>query len=228
MTKAAPDFDALRDQMVQQQLVRRNIKDPSVLEAMRSVPRHLFVPEEVRHMAYWDGPLSIGQGQTISQPYIVAFMTQLLRLGGEEKVLEIGCGSGYQAAILSCLAKRVITIERHESLAKEAQERLQTLGYTNVTVVVGDGTLGLPSEAPFDAIIITASAPALPTPLKDQLAPGGRMVAPVGSAGNQVLEILERRTDDWVLEHSIPVMFVPLIGAYGWEEGAWSRDSWWV
>ena len=228
MTKAPPDFDALREQMVRQQLARRNIKDPSVLDAMQRVPRHLFIPEEARHMAYWDGPLSIGQGQTISQPYIVAFMTQLLRLQGGEKVLEVGCGSGYQAAVLSCLAKQVITIERHESLAKEAEERLQKLGYTNVTVVVGDGTLGMPSEAPFDAIIITASAPELPPPLKDQLAIGGRMVAPVGSAGNQVLEILERRTDDWYLEHSIPVMFVPLIGAYGWEERAWSRDSWWL
>lgn len=228
MAKAAPDFDALREQMVQQQLVRRNIKDASVLEAMRRVPRHLFIAEESRHLAYWDGPLSIGQGQTISQPYIVAFMTELLHLGGEEKVLEIGCGSGYQAAILSCLARQVITIERHEALAKEAEERLRELGYTNVTVMVGDGTLGVPSEAPFDAILITASAPALPPPLKEQLATGGRMVGPVGSAGNQVLEVLERRTDGWFLEHSIPVMFVPLVGFHGWEEGAWSRDYWWV
>lgn len=227
MPKAAPDFDALREQMVRQQLVSRNIKDASVLEAMRRVPRHLFVAEESRHMAYWDGPLSIGHGQTISQPYIVALMTQLLHLSGQEKVLEIGCGSGYQAAILSCLARQVITVERHESLAKQAQERLCTLGYTNVTVVVGDGTLGVPGEAPFGAILITASAPALPPPLKEQLALGGYMVGPVGSAGNQVLEVLERRPDGWHLEHSIPVMFVPLIGAYGWEEGAWSRDHWW-
>jgi protein-L-isoaspartate(D-aspartate) O-methyltransferase len=228
MPKAAPDFDALREQMVQQQLMRRNIKDAAVLEAMRRVPRHLFVSEESRYMAYWDGPLSIGQGQTISQPYIVAFMTQLLRLRGGEKVLEIGCGSGYQAAVLSCLADQVITVERHESLAKEARERLHRLGYTNVTVVIGDGTLGVPGEAPFDAILITASAPALPPPLKDQLAPGGRLIGPVGSAGTQVLEVLERCGDGWRLEHSIPVMFVPLIGVHGWEEGAWSRDHWWV
>jgi protein-L-isoaspartate(D-aspartate) O-methyltransferase len=228
MPKAPPDFDALREQMVQQQLMRRNIKDGAVLDAMRRVPRHLFVDEGSRHMAYWDGPLSIGEGQTISQPYIVAFMTQLLRLQGHEKVLEVGCGSGYQAAVLSCLAHRVITIERHELLAKEARERLHRLGYANVTVVVGDGTLGVPPEAPFDAILITASAPALPPPLKDQLALGGRMVGPVGSVGTQVLEVLERWADGWRHQHSIPVMFVPLIGAHGWEEGAWSRDSWWV
>jgi protein-L-isoaspartate(D-aspartate) O-methyltransferase len=228
MAQAAPDFDALREQMVQQQLVRRNIKDRAVLAAMRSVPRHLFVAEESRHMAYWDGPLSIGHGQTISQPYIVAFMTQLLRLQGGEKVLEIGCGSGYQAAILSCLVHHVFTVERHAALAEVAQERLESLGYTNITIVVGDGTLGLPDEAPFDAILITASAPAFPPPLKEQLAVGGRMVAPVGSSGNQILEILERRADDWHLDHSIPVMFVPLLGEHGWEEGAWFRDYWWA
>jgi protein-L-isoaspartate(D-aspartate) O-methyltransferase len=179
-------------------------------------------------MAYWDGPLSIGQGQTISQPYIVAFMTQLLRLQGGEKVLEIGCGSGYQAAILSCLVHHVFTVERHATLAEVAQERLESLGYTNVTIIVGDGTLGLPDEAPFDAILITASAPAFPPPLKEQLAVGGRMVAPVGSAGNQILEILERHAEGWHLDHSIPVMFVPLLGEHGWEESAWSRDYWWA
>lgn len=220
------DPEARREQMVREQLARRNLTDQRVLDAMGLVPRHLFVPEDMRHMAYWDGPLSIGQGQTISQPYIVALMTQMLRLQGSEKVLEVGCGSGYQAAVLSCLVEQVITIERHAALAARASELLSELGYSNVTVLVGDGTQGVPGEAPFDAIIVTAAAPSVPLPLKEQLAEGGRIVAPVGSLGNQVLETWERRGKEWHTERSTPVMFVPLIGEHGWGDDDWSRRRW--
>ena len=228
MLKTRPDFAALREQMVQEQLVRRDINDPRVLDAMRTVPRHLFVPQESQHMAYWDGPLSIGEGQTISQPYIVALMTQLLHLRGDERVLEVGCGSGYQAAVLACLAEWVITIERHRLLAARAEQSLNALDYTNVSVLVGDGSLGVPAKAPFDAIIITAAAPAVPPALKEQLAAGGRIVAPVGSLGSQVLEVTKKIEDGWHTEHSIPVMFVPLIGKHGWGEGERYRDRWWT
>lgn len=220
------DPEARREQMVREQLARRNLTDQRVLDAMGLVPRHLFVPEDMRHMAYWDGPLSIGQGQTISQPYIVALMTQMLRLQGSEKVLEVGCGSGYQAAVLSCLVEQVITIERHAALAARASELLCELGHSNVTVLVGDGTQGAPGEAPFDAIIVTAAAPSVPSPLKDQLAEGGRIVAPVGSLGNQVLETWERRGKEWHTERSTPVMFVPLIGEHGWGDDDWARRRW--
>lgn len=226
MSTVSPDFDALREQMVQDQLIARDITDRAVLEAMRSVPRHLFVPQEAQKMAYWDGPLAIGEGQTISQPYIVALMTQLLRLRGDEKVLEIGCGSGYQAAILACLAEQVITIERHASLASLASQRLKGLGYSNVSVRVGDGTLGVPEEAPFGALIITAAAPSIPPVLKEQVSDGGRIVVPVGSLGSQVLEVLECRGTDWHRDRSIPVMFVPLIGKHGWSEGDRYRGFW--
>ena len=226
MSQATPDFDALREQMVQEQLVRRNITDQRVLDAMQQVPRHLFVSEDVQQMAYWDGPLAIGQGQTISQPYIVALMTQLLRLQGDEKVLAIGCGSGYQAAVLACLVDQVITIERHEELASRAGWHLKYLGYNNVSVRVGDGSLGAPAEAPFDAIIITAAAPAIPPTLKEQVAEGGRIVAPVGSLGSQVLEVMELRETGWNTERSIPVMFVPLVGKHGWGEGERSYGRW--
>ncbi len=220
------DFEDAREQMVKDQLVRRGITNRRVLDAMRQVPRHLFVPERWRDLAYRDGPLSIGEGQTISQPYIVALMTQLLRLRGEERVLEVGCGSGYQAAVLATLAERVMTIERHAALAAAADRLLKELGYDNVTVLVGDGTLGAPAEAPFDAIIVTAAAPAIPPPLKEQLADGGRIVAPVGNLGNQVLEVLELKGSSWRSNQSIPVMFVPLIGAHGWGEEEQYRVHW--
>ena len=223
---AEQDFDSLREQMISEQLTRRDITDERVLEAMRCVPRHFFVSDDIQGMAYWDGPLSIGEGQTISQPYIVALMTQLLSLQGDEKVLEIGCGSGYQAAVLACLVDRVITIERHGSLASRASRRLKELGYDNVKVIVGDGTLGVPEEAPFDAIIITAATPKIPNSLQDQLILGGRIVAPVGSLGSQVLEVWQHREDGWSVEHSIPVMFVPLIGEHGWGEREWDRGRW--
>jgi protein-L-isoaspartate(D-aspartate) O-methyltransferase len=226
MSKPTPDLDALRLKMVQDQLGRRDITDPRVLEAMRTVPRHLFVPQDLVHMAYWDGPLAIGEGQTISQPYIVALMTQLMHLQGDEKVLEIGCGSGYQAAVLALLARSVLTIERHAVLADRARERLKALGYDNVRVHIGDGSVGMPAEAPFDGILITAGAPDIPLTLKEQVAPGGRIVAPVGRLDNQVLEVLEHRGRTWHVERSIPVMFVPLIGVHGWDEREYDRGRW--
>lgn len=226
MSRLTPDFDALREQMVREQLASRNITDPRVLNAMRCVPRHLFVSEDMQHMAYWDGPLSIGQGQTISQPYIVALMTQMLRLQGHEKVLEVGSGSGYQAAVLSHLVEQVITIERHAKLAAQASRRLEELGCANVRVLVGDGCQGVPAEALFDAIIITAAAPSIPPPLKEQLTMGGRIVAPVGNLGSQVLETWERTGTGWHSERSTPVMFVPLIGKHSWGEEQWNRGRW--
>ena len=228
MVIRSPDYKTLREQMVQKQLVSRDIADQRVLDAMRSVPRHLFVPESMRHMAYWDGPLSIGEGQTISQPYIVALMTQLLHLQGGERVLEVGCGSGYQAAVLASLVEKVITIERHTNLATRADQTLKELGYDNVQVLVGDGSLGVPLTIPFDAVIITAAAPAIPSALKEQTAAGGRIVAPVGSMGSQVLEVVERSGAEWCCEHSIPVMFVPLIGKHGWGEEEKSHGRWWA
>jgi protein-L-isoaspartate(D-aspartate) O-methyltransferase len=155
-------------------------------------------------------------------------MTQLLRLDGREKVLEVGCGSGYQAAVLAHLAEEVITIERHAALASRADQILKELGYTNVKVRVGDGSLGVPHEAPYDAIIITAAAPAIPTILKEQTTEQGRIVAPVGSLGSQVLEVVERKGEKWRLKRSIPVMFVPLIGKHGWQEEDRNRGRWWI
>ncbi|MBN1317153.1 MAG: protein-L-isoaspartate(D-aspartate) O-methyltransferase [Anaerolineales bacterium] len=226
MSSPDTDFTLLRERMVNDQLTGRDITDERVLEAMRCVPRHLFVPQDMEHMAYWDGPLSIGEGQTISQPYIVALMTQLLELKGDDKVLEVGCGSGYQAAVLSCLVDQVFSIERFSSLADRASRRLYDLNYLNVSVHLGDGTLGMPSEAPFDAILITAASPDIPLPLKEQLATGGRLVAPIGSLGSQVIKILKKKQKGFETDHSIPVMFVPLIGKYGWNEKDWDRGRW--
>jgi protein-L-isoaspartate(D-aspartate) O-methyltransferase len=205
--------------MVQDQLVRRGIHDPRVLAAMREVPRHLFVPEEDRGLAYEDMPLPIGRGQTISQPYIVALMTELLQLRGPERVLEVGTGSGYQAALLSLLARQIFTVERHEALSQQAREILRHLGYRNVTVLVADGSRGLPQQAPFDAILVTASPPSVPPPLLEQLASGGRLVLPTGPSGGQRLELWTRREAQWDQEEILPVAFVPLIGQYGWNDG---------
>jgi len=204
--------------MVESQLARRGIKDKRVLEAMRQVPRHLFIPEDMRSLAYCDGPLPIGHGQTISQPYIVALMTELLELTGQEKVLEIGTGSGYQAAILSRLARQVYSLERHAALAQQAEKVLAQLGYDNVVVRVGNGTLGWPEHSPYEAIIITAAAPEVPQPLPDQLADGGRLVAPVGSQWSQVLVKVRRQSDLLIRERLTAVAFVPLVGEYGWKE----------
>ncbi len=210
-----------RQRMVEEQLIYRNIRDERVLEAMRSVPRHAFVPLEYRHMAYSDGPLPIGSGQTISQPYIVALMTQLLRLKGDENVLEVGTGSGYQAAVLGKLAKQVYTIERYTELADQAAAVLQKLGLNNVRVHIGDGSLGLPEHAPFQAILVTAAAPKVPQSLLEQLDEGGRLVVPVGGRMNQFLELWERRGAKFVQDVLVPVAFVPLRGRHGWKEDSW-------
>jgi len=207
-----------RQQMVKNQLLRRDINDPLVLEVMGKVPRHRFVDDEYANMAYSDGPLPIGQGQTISQPYIVALMTQLLELKGDEKVLEVGTGSGYQAAVLAHLAREVHTIERHKELARNAERKLKALGITNVEVHIGDGSQGLKEYAPYDGILVTAAAPNLPAALRDQLKIGGRIIIPVGGRGGQFLECWTRTQDDFDCRDVIPVAFVPLIGQYGWDE----------
>jgi len=212
------DYELYRQRMVNEQLRERGIRNPRVLEAMSRIPRHLFVPFEYRAHAYSDGPLPIGHGQTISQPYIVALMTQMLRLKGSERVLEIGTGSGYQAAVLAYLAKEVHTVERLDYLAERAARVLDNIGFQNVFIHQGDGTLGWPPEAPYDRILVTAAAPIAPQTLLDQLEDGGRMIIPVGSRGGQHLEAWERQGPDFVHESVLPVAFVPLIGRHGWEE----------
>lgn len=214
-------YTAERIRMVDEQLAARDIRDERVQQAFRKVPRHQFVPAESRHLAYMDGPLPIGQSQTISQPYIVALMSQLLGLEGDEVVLEIGTGSGYQAAILACLAGEVHTIERHQALADSAASVLHTLGYDNVHVHVADGTLGWPDNTPYAGILVTAAAPSVPKPLLDQLEDGGRLVVPVGGRGTQFLECWQRKGSDFDCDQIAPVAFVPLIGEQGWEEGHW-------
>jgi len=208
-----------RERMVTQQLISRGINDARVLEAMRTVPRHRFVSPDLRFAAYTDNPLSIGLGQTISQPFIVALMTQLLAPQPADRVLEIGVGSGYQTAVLSGLVKEVIGIERVPELAREAGERLRALGYTNVKVIVGDGTEGYPPCAPYDGILAAAAAPTIPEPLLQQLADGGRLVLPVGSVDEQLIELVRRRGGSFHIERLTPVRFVPLIGKYGFKRG---------
>lgn len=210
-----------RQRMVERQLIARDIRDKRVLDAMLNVPRHIFVPDEYQHMAYSDGPLPIGSGQTISQPYIVALMTQLLRLEGSENVLEIGTGSGYQAAVLAHLARQVHTIEQHASLAENAANTLQALGLNNVQVHVGDGSLGVPEHAPYQAILVTAAAPTVPHTLLSQLDENGYLVLPVGGRLGQYLERWERRGAEYHNEALVPVAFVPLRGKFGWTEGDW-------
>ena len=211
-------FASERILMVETQIASRGVWDPRVLEAMRTVPRHVFVEPEYRYLAYTDGPLPIGSGQTISQPYIVALMSELLELTGNEKVLEVGTGSGYQAAVLAHLAQEVHTIERHASLARYAAKILADLGLHNVTVHTGDGTLGLPEQALFAGVIVTAAAPHVPKPLLDQLEQDGRLVIPVGGHGGQSLERWRRRGEAFDCEGVIPVAFVPLIGEHGWKD----------
>ncbi len=211
----------LRNRMVTEQIISRGIQDERVLEALRRVPRHWFIPDEYANVAYSDSPLPIGHGQTISQPYIVALMTELLELEGDENVLEIGTGSGYQAALLAYLARQVHTIERHAELAEKADEVLLRMGLTNVLVHVGDGSLGVPKYAPFQAIMVTAAAPRVPQPLFDQLAEGGRLVLPEGGAGGQILNRWRKLAAGFKQEHITPVAFVPLRGQYGWKENHW-------
>jgi protein-L-isoaspartate(D-aspartate) O-methyltransferase len=206
-----------RVEMVERQIAARGVRDPHVLEAMRDVPRHLFVPDDLRSRAYEDRALPIAESQTISQPYIVAIMTELLALEPQHRVLEIGTGSGYQTAILSRLSGRVFSIERHPGLADAARRLLTTLEITNVDVHVGDGTEGLPAEAPFDRILVTAGAPSIPDALRAQLADGGRLVIPVGPSGFQHLTIVERSATAYAEQQHDACVFVPLIGRHGWK-----------
>ena len=211
------NYEELRNLMVESQLVPRGIKDKRVLDAMRRVPRHLFVGPSAAQMAYDDSALPIGDGQTISQPYMVAVMTELLELEGGEKVLEIGTGSGYQAAILAELAGEVYTVERVAALAETARERLRELYYDNVRVIIADGSLGLPEEAPFDRIVVTAASPDMPEPLLKQLSEGGIIIAPVGSRHSQQLLKIRKTAKGILQEYHTPCVFVPLIGTYGWK-----------
>jgi protein-L-isoaspartate(D-aspartate) O-methyltransferase len=211
--RAAPDTDPARarEAMVVSQIEERDVRDPRTLAAMRKVPRHLFVPPALAGEAYADHPLPIGHGQTISQPYIVAFMTEALGLRGGERVLEVGTGSGYQAAVLAEIAERVYTIEIVAPLAEEAGARLAGLGYRNVEVRAGDGYLGWPEAAPFDAVIVTAAAPRIPEPLKEQLKDGGRLVIPVGEEYQELI-VVTRQGTRYLEKRVLPVRFVPMTG----------------
>ena len=218
VASAAHDYDELRRAMVREQIRDRGIRARNVLDALLAVPRHLFVPEEFRPGAYSDQPLPIGEGQTISQPFMVAAMTAALELTGRERVLEIGTGSGYQAAVLSLLARELHTVERSPSLAQRAAERLARLGYEGAHVHAGDGTLGWVEAAPYEAIIVTAAAPRIPAPLVEQLAEGGRLVIPVGDEYQQEL-LLVRKTGEQTTSQVLHYCrFVPLIGRHGWHE----------
>ena len=212
-TQNDPNFDHLRKVMIKNQLQSRGIRDDAVLDVMRSVERHNFVPENYRNRAYSDGPLPIGHGQTISQPYIVAFMTEQLQVSSQHKILEIGTGSGYQAAILGELAKHVFTIEIIPELAEGAKNILNHLSYKNITVRAGDGYKGWPEEAPFERIMVTAAPTEVPQELIDQLAPGGRMILPVGAQFLvQYLWVIEKDDQGTVTKEKIlPVRFVPMV-----------------
>jgi protein-L-isoaspartate(D-aspartate) O-methyltransferase len=209
------DFAAVRARMVEDQLRGRDIVDERVLTAMERVPRELFVPEDERGHAYDDAALPIGHAQTISQPYMVARICEVLNLQGNERVLDVGTGSGYQAAVLAELAGEVFTIERIPELAEQARRNLEAAGHDDVTVEVGDGTLGLPEHAPFDAIAVAAAAPGLPQRLYDQLEPRGRLAVPVGGRGGQRLELIIRSPEGPAIVRSVPCRFVPLVGEGG-------------
>jgi protein-L-isoaspartate(D-aspartate) O-methyltransferase len=210
------DADAERARMVDEHIRRRGIEDPRVLAAFRKVPRHRFVPHDLQADAYADRPLPIGAGQTISQPYMVALMTSHLRLQGHERVLEIGTGSGYQTSILAELALEVFSIERLPELLSSAKARLDAMGCLNVHLMVGDGSLGWPEEAPFDAVIVAAAAPDVPDPLAEQLAEGGRMVLPIGGLHAQTLVEMEKRQGSLQRVAIAECVFVPLVGEHGW------------
>jgi protein-L-isoaspartate(D-aspartate) O-methyltransferase len=213
-------WDALRRVMVEDQLRRRGVRDERVLKALAKIPRHRFVPESLRDYAYDDGPLSIGEGQTISQPYMVAVMTECLAVRPENRVLEVGTGSGYQAAILAELVREVHSIERIPALSERAARLLSQLGCRNVRFHVGDGSLGLPAQSPFDGILVTAGAPEIPAALIDQLAMGGRLVIPIGGPYHQNLYTITRDPEGLHKESVTGCVFVPLIGEQGWEEKA--------
>jgi protein-L-isoaspartate(D-aspartate) O-methyltransferase len=212
------NFDKERKRMVDEQIVGRGVQDERVLAVMRKIQRHEFLPEAIRGMAYTDNALPLGESQTMSQPYMVALMTELLGLKGTERVLEIGTGSGYQAAVLAELCEKVYTVERIKSLADKARATLDRLGYKSVAIKVYDGTYGWKEMAPFDAIVVTAGSPDIPAPLVEQLKEGGRMVIPVGERYGQELILVLKTTEGVVTSRSIPCVFVPLIGNHGWKE----------
>jgi len=214
----ADRFVVERERMVEDQLVSRGIKEPNVLKAFREIPRHAFVGAQLQPQAYNDYPLPLEHGQTISQPYMVALMTECLHLKGDEKVLEVGTGSGYQAAILSRLARRVYSIERDTLLARKAREQLTRLKIENVVIKVGDGTLGWREFAPYDGIIVTAGSPLVPEPLQKQLRNGGRLVVPVGSSAFQNLMCIEKNGTQFKTDEICGCTFVPLIGDHGWAQ----------
>jgi protein-L-isoaspartate(D-aspartate) O-methyltransferase len=212
------NFDKARELMVERQIVGSGVKDKRVIEAMRKVPRHMFVNDEYKDSSYGDYPLPIGEDQTISQPYMVASMTECLALKGDEKVLEIGAGSGYQAAILAELAKEVFTVERIEKLALKAKKVLQELGYQNIKVKIGDGTMGWEEFSPYDGVIVTAGAPDVPEPLFQQLKESGRLVIPIGDKLVQTLTIVRKVKGKPEETRLFGCMFVPLVGKYGWPQ----------
>jgi len=212
------NYEKERNLMVERQILVRGVKDDRVLSAMRKVPRHEFLPEALRGMVYGDSALPLGEGQTMSQPYMVALMTELLGLRGEERVLEIGTGSGYQAAVLAEVCGKVYTVERIKTLADRARATLDRLGYKSVAIKVYDGTYGWKEMAPFDAIMVTAGSPDIPAPLLEQLKEGGRMVIPVGDRYGQELVKVTKTAEGTNIERSVPCVFVPLIGNHGWKE----------
>ncbi len=210
------DYAVLKKRMVEEQLIPRGIKNQRVLDAFAKVERHRFIPEDLRNSAYADFPVPIGDGQTISQPYIVALMTECLDLKGEERILEIGSGSGYQTAILAELGKEVYSIERFANLSQRTEKLLRELGYTNIKLKTGDGTLGWPEEAPFDRIIITAASPRIPLPLEEQLKDNGRLILPLGDSFSQVLTVAKKKGANLESEQICGCVFVPLVGKHGW------------
>jgi protein-L-isoaspartate(D-aspartate) O-methyltransferase len=217
-------FSEARARMVEEQIYSRGITSQPVLDAFLKIPRHHFVPEKNWDEAYYDYPIPIGFGQTISQPYIVALMTEKAQLGRDDCVLEIGTGSGYQAAILSCLCKKVDTIERIPELGMRAQKIFSALGIDTVTVHIADGTVGWPDAAPYDAILVTAGSPSVPPPLQSQLQYGGKLIIPVGSTWRQELQLWVRSESGFEMETIIPVVFVPLLGKWGWEEKPYRNE----
>lgn len=219
------DYERQRKRMVEHQIRRRGVRDCRVLAAMEKIPRHRFVPESSRNQAYEDSPLSIGKGQTISQPYMVALMTECAAPEPEDRVLEVGTGSGYQTAILAELVRKVYSIERIPELAEKAEGLLSRLGYENVSIRVDDGSEGWGEKAPFDAIIVTAGAPEIPDPLVEQLEVGGRLVIPIGSAHHQTLCTVKKERNRIRKQEGTGCVFVPLIGTFGWEEKPSGRHS---
>jgi protein-L-isoaspartate(D-aspartate) O-methyltransferase len=219
--RSAAPFEAALRAMIETQIERRGVRDARVLGAMRAVPRHAFVPPDLRSQAYEDAPLPIGGGQTISQPYMVAAMTAALKLTGNERVMEVGGGCGYQAAVLSKLGREIVTLEYRAELAAATAKRLAEMHYDNIHVHCGDGTLGLPEMAPFEAILVAAGAPCVPPPLLAQLAEGGRIVIPVGNLDSQellLIECIERKRDIFQTTVLDSCRFVPLVGAHGWKD----------